>query len=87
MSLTELSRKLELDRSTIGRNVKVLQRRGLVVLQHGADGRESLVRLSEDGAAVRASAEPLWTAAQDAIEKKLGPVAAAAFMSILQTFA
>ncbi|WP_159715866.1 MarR family winged helix-turn-helix transcriptional regulator, partial [Geminicoccus flavidas] len=40
VSLTELGRRMELDRSTVGRNVRLLQRMGLVRMASGSDQRE-----------------------------------------------
>jgi DNA-binding MarR family transcriptional regulator len=72
LSLSELGRLASLDRSTIGRNVKVLQRRGLIEVGPGDDHREATVALAEDGRAVLRKGAPLWRAAQARIEAKLG---------------
>ncbi len=49
LSLTELGRMSDLDRSTVGRNVKVLERMGLVKVAAGLDQREATVTLDEAG--------------------------------------
>ena len=72
LSLTELGRVVDLDRSTVGRNVRLLQRLGLVRLRPGADQREALVALDEAGGRALAEAKPLWDAAQARIEACLG---------------
>jgi DNA-binding MarR family transcriptional regulator len=72
-SLTELGRLAELDRSTIGRNMRVLERMGLLALTRGADQREAVVRLTAAGAALLADARPAWEACQSALESRLGP--------------
>ena len=46
VSLTELGRLADLDRSTVGRNVKVLERLGLVRLASAEDQREAPVTLT-----------------------------------------
>src|SRR6478735_2001556 len=46
MSLTDLGRYLELDRSTIGRNVRVVEKLRLVEMGRGQDQREATVSLS-----------------------------------------
>ena len=50
VSLTELGRMADLDRSTVGRNVKVLERLRLVRLTPAKDQREAAVRLAPAGA-------------------------------------
>jgi len=73
VSLTELGRALELDRSTMGRNIRVVERLGLVETGRGEDDRrEFVVRLSEQGAAVLREAEPLWAACQTEIAERVG---------------
>jgi DNA-binding MarR family transcriptional regulator len=84
LALTEFGRLTELDRSTIGRNVKVLERMGLVALRAGDDRRESVAVLSKAGRRILASGAPLWENAQNTVETKLGAVAAAHLRQALQ---
>ena len=72
LSLSELGRIASLDRSTIGRNIKVLHRMGLIEIGPGADHREATVTLAEGGRAALRDGAPLWKAAQDRIEAALG---------------
>ena len=72
VSLTELGRLAELDRSTVGRNVKVLQRMRLVRVTPGADHREATVSLDEPSLAVLRDGAPLWDKAQRQVETALG---------------
>ncbi|MDB5376759.1 MAG: MarR family transcriptional regulator [Rubritepida sp.] len=72
VTLTELGRIAELDRSTIGRNTRVLERMGLVALGRGADHREAVVTLTAAGHKALDEGEPLWDGVQDAIEARLG---------------
>lgn len=72
VSLTELGRLLELDRSTVGRNVRVVERLGFAVLALGDDQREATVSLTPRGNKVLAKAAPLWDAAQSRIETAVG---------------
>ena len=76
VSLTELGRMTELDRSTVGRNVRLLQRMGLVRVAPGADQREATVALDELGLEILRRGAPLWDEAQRKIEASLGPAAA-----------
>ena len=72
VSLTELGRLAALDRSTVGRNVKVLERLGFVVTAEAEDQREAAVALAPAGAEALRRAAPLWKGAQDHIEGALG---------------
>ncbi|MDR6955927.1 DNA-binding MarR family transcriptional regulator [Ancylobacter sp. 3268] len=85
VSLTELARTAELDRSTIGRNVRVLERLGLVALERGEDDhREAAVNLTARGAETLDVAGPLWEDCQRSIETQLGPVRVTALQEILR---
>ncbi len=72
ISLTELGRHLELDRSTMGRNVRVVEKMGLVSLGRGEDQREAVVTLSGRGETLLQEALPLWEACQNDINSRLG---------------
>jgi len=45
---------------------------GLIAIGSGDDHREATVTLAEDGRAVLRKGAPLWRAAQERIEAKLG---------------
>ena len=62
-----------MDRSTIGRNVRVLSRDGLVTLGVGNDRREHVVCVTEEGRQAGACALPLWQKAQEMMVQILGP--------------
>jgi DNA-binding MarR family transcriptional regulator len=72
VSLTELGRMADLDRSTVGRNVKVLERLRLVRLTPTKDQREAAVKLTPTGAIALRRAAPLWEDAQRRVEAALG---------------
>lgn len=72
ISLTELAELMELDRSTVGRNTKVLERMGLVETTSGEDQREALLRLSGEGAALLERATPVWEDVQVRLDERLG---------------
>ncbi|OYR13817.1 MarR family winged helix-turn-helix transcriptional regulator [Brucella grignonensis] len=72
ISLTELAHKAELDRSTMGRNAKVLQRMGLIEPAASDDHREASVMLTNEGRDIVERGAPLWDKAQDEIEVRLG---------------
>ncbi|WP_220211768.1 MarR family winged helix-turn-helix transcriptional regulator [Reticulibacter mediterranei] len=71
-SITDLAQKLGSDRSTIGRNVHILVRDGLVSLGRGSDRREHTVHVTQKGHEAVALAHPLWQKAQAAVADTLG---------------
>ena len=72
VSLTELAEIQELDRSTVGRNTKVLHRMGLVSMAASEeDQRETVLSLTDEGRALLKQATPVWNDIQTRIEAKL----------------
>jgi DNA-binding MarR family transcriptional regulator len=71
-SITGLAQEVGMDRSTIGRNLRVLERDGFVTLSVGSDRREHVVRVTEKGRQAVACALPLWQKAQSMIANALG---------------
>jgi DNA-binding MarR family transcriptional regulator len=71
-TVSDLARLLELDRTTLTRNLKTLQKSGLIDISPGQDKRERLVSATPSGIDVMARAKPLWRGAQDRIIKELG---------------
>ncbi|MCX2697964.1 MULTISPECIES: MarR family winged helix-turn-helix transcriptional regulator [Ochrobactrum] len=86
ISLTELARLADLDRSTMGRNAKVLQRMGLIEQTHGEDHREIQITLTEHGHDLVKQGGPLWDAAQEEIEAKLGNEGVEQLLTLLRAF-
>ena len=72
LSLTELGRLTELDRSTIGRNAKVLERMALVRAASAKDQREAMLELTDAGRLCLEESGPAWAVAQEKIEALLG---------------
>lgn len=74
MPVTRLAAEAELSRSTMGRNLDPLERRGLVLVSIGeADGRERHAELTEAGRAAIADALPFWRAAQREVAARIEP--------------
>ncbi|HWT62016.1 MAG TPA: MarR family transcriptional regulator [Ochrobactrum sp.] len=84
ISLTELAHKAELDRSTMGRNAKVLQRMGLIEPAASEDHRETSVTLTNEGHDIVERGAPLWDKAQDEIEARLGDDGVEQLQSLLR---
>jgi DNA-binding MarR family transcriptional regulator len=73
ITAAELAEKLGMDRTTLVRALKPLQRDGLVVDRRaGPKTRQLVYTLSEKGTAKVGEAMPLWLAAQREIETQMG---------------
>ncbi len=70
--ITTLAEKLVMDRTTLARNLKPLQTRGLVKVAKGDDRRVHVVALSDRGYSALAKALPLWHEAQTQMVKGFG---------------
>ena len=71
-SISTLAEAMGLDRSTLGRNLRVLEGDGLVTLVEGEDMRNRIVLLTEAGAERLKAALPAWEAAQQRLIDRLG---------------
>src|SRR5512138_470295 len=70
--MTALAEALAMDRTTLTRNLKPLERRGLVRVAEGDDRRVREVSLTPRGRAALAAAIPLWKSAQDDVSAAFG---------------
>lgn len=70
--VTHLAQKLFTDQTTMTRNLKLLEKRGLVAIEPGEDRRFKLVSLTTEGQAVLAQALPLWKHAQTEVMQHFG---------------
>ncbi|HVP66181.1 MAG TPA: MarR family winged helix-turn-helix transcriptional regulator [Anaeromyxobacteraceae bacterium] len=71
-NLTALEEATGLDRSTLGRNLRILEARGLVSLSPGVDQRDRVTTLSPAGRARVRAAAKTWAGVQDSIARALG---------------
>jgi DNA-binding MarR family transcriptional regulator len=78
-TISELARIVDLERSTLGRNLKVLERAGHVKLAGGQDERSKVVSLTATGRTNLEKALPLWAKAQSAMQALLGNEKAAVY--------
>lgn len=70
--LSALAAATGLERSTIGRNLRLLAAAGLVRLEAGTDRRVKVARLTAVGSAVIEEALPRWQHVQDEVEQQFG---------------
>lgn len=71
-STSELAEQVNLDRSTLVRNLKPLLERGLIVDLAKENARNHQFQVSETGMALLEDANPRWQKAQDGIKAYLG---------------
>jgi DNA-binding MarR family transcriptional regulator len=71
-TLTEFAAELEMDRSTLSRNLAPLAAQGWVSISIGADPRSRSIRVTAAGRRKLKAALPLWRTAQRQIESTLG---------------
>jgi DNA-binding MarR family transcriptional regulator len=67
VTLKRLARANMMDRTTLSRNLKPLEKSELVKVEPGQDRRERIVTLTDSGEAVLIKAYPLWEDAQHRI--------------------
>lgn len=71
-SISNLAEAMGLDRSTLGRNLKVLEGEGLVRVGEGSDQRSRLVQLTAAGLERFERGAKAWEAAQGQLALRLG---------------
>jgi DNA-binding MarR family transcriptional regulator len=85
MTVHGLAEALAIDRTTLGRNVRPLQRLGLVTIATGAaDRRRRELRVTDAGAARLREAVSLWREAQARFENAFGGDRAAELRDLLR---
>jgi DNA-binding MarR family transcriptional regulator len=72
ISITNLSAILLMDRTTLTRDLKPLERQGLVSVSEGDDRRKRNITLSSKGRELLTRALPLWDQAQTHIRTHMG---------------
>ena len=73
-TLSELAGETVVDRTTLTRNLEILEARGLIVTKEGDDRRERHLMLTDKGVAAVTAAQPLWQAAQSRALEMIGRV-------------
>lgn len=83
VSITQLAKGLFSDQTTVTRNVKLLEKQGLVAIAPGADRRIKLVSLTLKGKAILDQALPLWEQVQAELQHQFGDQKWQALLSLL----
>jgi DNA-binding MarR family transcriptional regulator len=72
LNVSKLARILNLDRTTLVRNLKPLESSGFIENAEVSDPRERAIRITEPGRRLVEKAQPYWVVAQKQIEDQLG---------------
>lgn len=72
VTVVKLAQVMVMDRTTLTRNLQLLETRGLITIKPGEDRREREVNLTAEGMEVLAKAVPLWEEAQERVREGLG---------------
>ncbi len=72
IAMTRLAENLGMDRTTLTRNLAVVERDGLVTVRTGDDPRSRLVALTKAGRTALNRAAPLWARAQAELARHIG---------------
>jgi DNA-binding MarR family transcriptional regulator len=72
VAITTLGEAMGMDRTTVTRNVRLLERRRLVEVEAGSDRRTRFLRLTRAGRRAVERAEPYWAEAQKEVVAGLG---------------
>lgn len=79
----ELARRMQMDASTLTRNLQLLAAQGWLTVGAGEDARSRLVEATAAGQAKRAEGQRAWKAAQTALNERLGVQRVAALHDLL----
>jgi DNA-binding MarR family transcriptional regulator len=70
--ISDLADKLRMDRTTLTRNLSVLEREGFIKISQGKDHRTRIVAATQKGRSAVAKATPLWHEVQLKVRQKMG---------------
>ncbi|KAA8554041.1 MULTISPECIES: MarR family winged helix-turn-helix transcriptional regulator [Pseudomonas] len=79
----DLARRMQMEASTLTRNMQSLVAHGWLKIGAGDDARSRLVEVTEAGCAKRAEGQHAWKLAQQALNERLGPESVIALHEML----
>ena len=71
-TITTLSERMLMDKTTLARNVRLLEKKGLIRIKTGKDRRFKEISVTKKGADSLAMARPLWVQAQKYVVTSMG---------------
>jgi len=72
ITLTKLADLMSVNRTTLGRNLKPLEKKGLISIKSDDDRRAKLIAITNNGIEVLTRAQPIWKETHDRIKELLG---------------
>ena len=84
--ISHLAKELGMDRTTLTRNLSVLERQGYINISAGKDTRTRIITITSKGRATVAKAIPLWNDVQRKVRKQMGQDSWSALMDSLSQF-
>ena len=84
--ISELAEKQGMDRTTLTRNLSVLEREGYIKISSGNDHRTRIVTATQKGRNAVAKAIPLWNDIQRKVKQQMGENSWQALMQNLSQF-
>ncbi len=70
--LTRMAKILGMERTTLSRNLSLLERRGVVSIEPGGDRRERRIAITKKGIELLEKALPFWQQAQEEVMESVG---------------
>ncbi len=83
LTINQLADISGLDRTTLARNLKLLELHGWIMVRSGEDQRTRQIHLTESGQQILLEALPLWEQAQEQVKSVLGQEGLAQLFSYL----
>ena len=72
ITISKLAGELDMDRTTLTRNLSVLERQGLINISSGKDHRTRIITITSKGTNSIANASPLWNEIQRKVKQEMG---------------
>lgn len=86
VGISHLAKELGMDRTTLTRNLSVLERQGFIKISSGKDNRTRIVTITYKGRATVAKAIPLWNEVQCKVRQQMGETSWRELMDKLSQF-
>jgi len=86
LKVSQLAEELGMDRTTLTRNLSVLERQGFIKISPGKDHRTRIVTITSSGSTSIAKTIPLWNEVQHNVKKQMGENAWREMMQSLSQF-
>jgi DNA-binding MarR family transcriptional regulator len=84
--ISHLAKELGMDRTTLTRNLSVLERQGFIKISSGKDNRTRIVTITYKGRSTVAKTIPLWNEVQLKVKQRMGEASWKELMGNLSQF-